>query len=123
VPVGPHNTKVTETWALVNLAREDHNFHIHQTRFSVLSSWKDGENAIPTKVDGDPVLLDNVPVPSGSDGCNGTVDARISGSCKPAFVVISIPFHEVGDFVYRCHILEHEDGGMMAEIAVVPHRG
>ena len=27
---------------------------------------------------------------------------------------------EVGDFVYHCHILEHEDGGMMAIIRVLP---
>jgi FtsP/CotA-like multicopper oxidase with cupredoxin domain len=117
------NNQVTETWVLVNLAREDHNFHIHQTRFNVLSTWKDGDNTIPAKISGDPVLLDNVPIPSGGDGCDGTVDAWISGTCKPTFVVVSIPFHEVGDFVYHCHILEHEDGGMMAKITVVPHRG
>ena len=26
----------------------------------------------------------------------------------------------VGDFVYHCHILDHEDGGMMATIRVLP---
>jgi hypothetical protein len=26
----------------------------------------------------------------------------------------------VGDFVYHCHILDHEDGGMMAIIRVQP---
>jgi FtsP/CotA-like multicopper oxidase with cupredoxin domain len=26
----------------------------------------------------------------------------------------------VGDFVYHCHILDHEDGGMMAIIRVTP---
>ena len=26
----------------------------------------------------------------------------------------------VGDFVYHCHILDHEDGGMMAIIRVLP---
>ena len=123
VQLAAGNQRVTETWVLVNLAREDHNFHVHQTRFSVLSTWKDGDNSIPMKVDGNPVLLDNVPIPSGGEGCDGTVDAWISGSCKPTFVIVSIPFHEVGDFVYHCHILEHEDGGMMAKITVVPHRG
>ena len=34
-------------------------------------------------------------------------------------VVVEIPFHEIGDFVFHCHILEHEDGGMMARIRVV----
>ena len=26
-----------------------------------------------------------------------------------------------GNFVYHCHILDHEDGGMMAEIEVLPN--
>jgi hypothetical protein len=29
----------------------------------------------------------------------------------------------VGTFVYHCHILEHEDGGMMGEIQVLPSTG
>ena len=27
---------------------------------------------------------------------------------------------DIGDFVYHCHILGHEDGGMMATIRVLP---
>ena len=34
--------------------------------------------------------------------------------------MLDIPFSQVGEFVYHCHILEHEDGGMMAKIVVVP---
>ena len=33
IPLGPGQTPVTETWELVNLATENHNFHIHQTKF------------------------------------------------------------------------------------------
>jgi FtsP/CotA-like multicopper oxidase with cupredoxin domain len=124
VQLGPENEKVTETWMLVNLANEDHNFHIHQTRFSVVATSGDGETTLPNTVDGTPVLLDNVPLPHAiGEACNGTVDPWIAGTCKPTFVTVSIPFHEVGDFVYHCHILEHEDGGMMAKITVVPHSG
>jgi len=36
--------------------------------------------------------------------------------------VVRIPFTIVGDFVYHCHILGHEDAGMMAKISVVPAR-
>ena len=28
---------------------------------------------------------------------------------------------DIGDFVYHCHILDHEDGGMMAIIRVLPN--
>jgi L-ascorbate oxidase len=34
--------------------------------------------------------------------------------------VLDIPFSQLGEFVDDCHILEHEDGGMMAKIQVVP---
>jgi FtsP/CotA-like multicopper oxidase with cupredoxin domain len=122
VPLGPDGAAVTETWMLVNLAAEDHNFHIHQTRFSVIATPGDGETALPPAVDGTPVLLDNVPLPHAQgDACDGTTAPWIAGTCKPTIVTVSIPFHEVGDFVYHCHILEHEDGGMMAKITVVPH--
>ena len=41
--------------------------------------------------------------------------------CASAAEVFDIPFAELGEFVYHCHILEHEDGGMMARIKVVAH--
>jgi L-ascorbate oxidase len=66
-------------------------------------------------------LVDNVPVPHGSDGCDGTIDSWRSGACRVQPVEVAIPFSEVGDVVYHCHILEHEDGGMMSHIRVVPH--
>jgi L-ascorbate oxidase len=38
LPLRPGNTPVTERWELVNLAGEDHNFHMHQVRFRAVSS-------------------------------------------------------------------------------------
>jgi FtsP/CotA-like multicopper oxidase with cupredoxin domain len=32
---------------------------------------------------------------------------------------VEIPFSQLGSFVFHCHILDHEDGGMMAKIQVV----
>ncbi len=85
-----------EEWTLVNPSQELHQFHIHQVDFQV------------TKVNGDPVdfigYRDNVYIPA-------------LGS-----ITIRIPFTDpviLGKFVYHCHILEHEDGGMMQVIQVV----
>ncbi len=36
-----------------------------------------------------------------------------------AIVTVRIPFAEMGDFMYRCHSGEHQDGGMMAHIRVI----
>src|SRR5262249_28573056 len=35
LPLGPGQTPVSETWELVELSTENHNFHLHQTRFTM----------------------------------------------------------------------------------------
>jgi len=111
LPLAAGNSPVTEEWELVNLAGEAHNFHIHQTKFLV-------ETANAPTGDGG-VMMDNVPLPTGGDTCDGSVATWRSGACKVPVVTVKIPFSEVGDFVYHCHIGEHQDGGMMAHIRVI----
>lgn len=86
-----------EEWSLVNASDEMHTFHIHQLDFQV------------TELNGKPVEFigyqDNVNMPSNST------------------IKIILPFTDpviVGKFVYHCHILRHEDKGMMATIVVEP---
>ena len=112
LPLGPGNKPVTEEWELVNVSGEAHNFHIHQAKFYVLP-----RNA-PQGDAGK--LMDNVSLPNGGAACDGTVATWRSGRCKVASVVIRIPFSEPGDFIYHCHIGEHQDSGMMARIRVIP---
>jgi L-ascorbate oxidase len=111
LPLGAQNTPVTEEWELVNLSAEAHNFHIHQTEFYVLP-----QNA-PAGDAGS--LMDNVVLPNGGRTCDGSVATWRAGRCQVQTVVVRIPFAEVGDFVYHCHIGEHQDGGMMAHIRVI----
>ncbi len=116
LPLGPGNTPVTETWELIQLSTENHNFHLHQTRF-VMTGSNGG------------VIQDNFPLgvatPDASvpiDAQNGvcTIGEWRNGSCKTNPEVLNIQFTQLGEFVYHCHILEHEDGGMMAKIQVIP---
>jgi len=111
LPLAPGNTPVTEEWELVNTAGEAHNFHMHQTKFYVVP-----QNA-PAGDAGE--LMDNVALPTGGASCDGSVATWRSGACPVATVTVRIPFAEVGDFVYHCHIGEHQDGGMMAHIRVI----
>lgn len=111
LPLGPGNTPVTEEWELVNVAGEEHNFHMHQTKFYVVpQNAPDGDGG---------ELMDNVALPTGGATCDGTVATWRSGGCPVQTVTVRIPFAEVGDFVYHCHIGEHQDGGMMAHIRVI----
>jgi FtsP/CotA-like multicopper oxidase with cupredoxin domain len=88
-----------QEWWVVNASNEAHNFHIHQTRFKVLAVR--GANSAFTPIPD--VYEDNYPVLAGQA------------------IKVRIPFtrpEQIGTFVYHCHILEHEDNGMMAAIEV-----
>ncbi len=126
VPLGPGRTPVHETWELVNLATEVHNFHMHQTKFRVLDATM---LAMAAAANTAVIMEDNVPIPysvaniaeiTDNQGGYCTIDQWRSGQCTAQPVVVDIPFSQLGAFVYHCHILEHEDGGMMAKIQVVP---
>jgi FtsP/CotA-like multicopper oxidase with cupredoxin domain len=123
VPLGPGNSPAVERWQLVNVATEDHNFHIHQVKFRSLTKDEVGGTEAPKGV-----MLDNLPLRAAKGKCgnnppddpsNPIADWR-AGLCKAEPVVVEIPFTVAGDFVYHCHIMEHEDGGMMARIRVRP---
>jgi FtsP/CotA-like multicopper oxidase with cupredoxin domain len=123
LPLGPGQTPVHETWELVPLSTENHNFHIHQTRFRII-----GESGQPAAAGGG-IVQDNIPlgvavphIPEVLEKQNGVCkpDQWRNGQCSSPPTVIDIPFSQLGEFVYHCHILEHEDGGMMAKIRVVP---
>jgi FtsP/CotA-like multicopper oxidase with cupredoxin domain len=92
-----------EDWTIENRAQESHAFHIHQLHFQLLE--RDGK---PVK---ESVLRDTIDLPfwDGKPGAYPSVKIRMD------FRNQSI----VGTFLYHCHILEHEDGGMMGSIEVV----
>jgi FtsP/CotA-like multicopper oxidase with cupredoxin domain len=92
-----------EDWTIENRAQEDHIFHIHQLHFQVLDV--DGQAV------NDPALRDTYDIPYwGGSGPYHSITVRMDFSDP----------NVVGTFVYHCHILEHEDGGMMGEIEVLP---
>ncbi len=132
LPLGAGQTPVHETWELVNLATENHNFHMHQTKFRFIQSGAPVASIMgPTTNQslGAGIMEDNVPlpvstpnIPDVADSQNGycTIDQWHNGQCTSVPLVVDIPFAQLGEFVFHCHILEHEDGGMMAKIQVVP---
>jgi FtsP/CotA-like multicopper oxidase with cupredoxin domain len=93
-----------EVWTIENRTNERHTFHIHQLDFLVLDL--DGKGTKETRAG----LRDNIDIPP-----------RDPATGKPGVVRLKIPFTNpliVGMFPYHCHILEHEDGGMMGTLVV-----
>jgi FtsP/CotA-like multicopper oxidase with cupredoxin domain len=80
-------------WRVVNPTKEVHPFHIHQVHFLAY--------AVGGKPVKDPVWLDTVNVPYGS-----SVDL-IMDFTDPIIRGMSL---------FHCHLLKHEDKGMMAKI-------
>jgi L-ascorbate oxidase len=119
LPLGAGQTPVRETWELIQLSTENHNFHLHQTRF-VMTGSNGGvvQDNFPLGVaTPDPKIAAQV-----TNSQNGVciIPQWRQGLCKTNPEVFDIQFTQLGEFVYHCHILEHEDGGMMARIQVVP---
>jgi FtsP/CotA-like multicopper oxidase with cupredoxin domain len=93
-----------EDWIVENRSSELHDFHIHQLHFLLIDYMgkRVTENFLRDTV--------NVPYDTGRSLTYPSVRLRMD------FRDPNI----VGTFVYHCHILEHEDKGMMGSIRVDP---
>jgi FtsP/CotA-like multicopper oxidase with cupredoxin domain len=91
-----------EDWTIENRAAENHEFHMHQIHFLVLE-----QNGVPVA---NGQYLDMIQLP------------YWTGTGPYPSVKVRMDFRgpDIGDFVYHCHILGHEDNGMMAIIRVNP---
>lgn len=92
-PMATARVGTYEHWRIVNATAELHPFHIHQVHFM---AYAENGNQFPH-----PAWLDTVNVPVG-----GTVDVILDFT-NPVIKGIA---------VFHCHLLNHEDKGMMAKI-------
>jgi suppressor of ftsI len=91
-----------EQWRIVNVSPETHDFHIHQLHFLV----KEIDGVKVTH----PFWADSQIIPH----------RRASG--KAGTLVLLMDFRDPvikGTFLFHCHILDHEDRGMMAKIQAI----
>jgi FtsP/CotA-like multicopper oxidase with cupredoxin domain len=118
-PMGGMPTSVVEVepnsveeWTILNFTHEVHNFHIHQLHFRVLES---DDKFVEGR------MLDTINVPVALPDTNWSPDDPV----MPGSVRLLMRFHPniSGEFVFHCHILSHEDKGMMGLIRVVDSGG
>jgi FtsP/CotA-like multicopper oxidase with cupredoxin domain len=93
-----------EDWTIENQAKEVHEFHIHQIHFQLL------------EVNGVPVA------PKQRQFYDTHQVGYWTGTGRYPSIKVRMDFRGAvaGEFVYHCHILDHEDQGMMANIRVRP---
>jgi FtsP/CotA-like multicopper oxidase with cupredoxin domain len=101
----------TEEWVIENWTRELHAFHIHQLHFRVLES---GGHKLA-----EPPLVDvvNVPYATGLDTPGAPI---VPGRVR---IKLSFPDTLAGDILFHCHLVDHEDNGMMGILRVLPKDG
>ncbi|MEV6212857.1 multicopper oxidase domain-containing protein [Kitasatospora sp. NPDC051914] len=90
---------VPEIWTVTNTHNRVHNFHVHNNHFQVLA-------------------VNGSPPPPELAGWKDTVAVPSSGSVRLAVV-----FRDYADprnpYMYHCHLMRHEDDGMMGQFLVV----
>lgn len=92
-----------EVWRVRNRSGLPHNFHVHGVQFWV-------------------VEVDGGPPPVWMVGAKDTVE--VDDGVEVVFVVgFDVPADPVVPFMFHCHVLSHEDAGMMGQFVVVPPGG
>jgi FtsP/CotA-like multicopper oxidase with cupredoxin domain len=89
-----------EEWTIVNNSSQVHTFHIHQIHFLV--------EAVNGVTQSQEYVMDNANVPPATAAGPGTLKILLDFT-DPRII---------GTFLFHCHILSHEDAGMMAKIRV-----
>jgi FtsP/CotA-like multicopper oxidase with cupredoxin domain len=110
-----------QLWELKNPTDEMHNFHIHQTKFRLATAKDLADYGIdPSTVtlqSGFQIKTSFASPGADSDLWNDTLPVYPGPS---TFIVINFDAEEqLGRYVYHCHILEHEDQGLMAPMEVI----
>jgi len=108
----------TEIWELYNTTADAHPMHIHETVFEIVNREGlvlDSETGEPVQ----PIVLDgNVtgPLPW-EDGFKDTAIAYPGQVTR-----MKVKFDKPGQYVWHCHIVEHEDNEMMRPYRIGPEQ-
>ena len=106
----------TEIWQFANETSEAHPIHMHLVQYQILdrSSFEVVDGKVVPGADRRP--------PSPEEA--GWKDTAIVKPHELLRVIMRFgPDGYLGDFVFHCHMLEHEDNDMMRQFTVVPPKG
>jgi FtsP/CotA-like multicopper oxidase with cupredoxin domain len=104
----------TEVWAFYNATADAHPMHIHEVAFEVVNRQ---DILVDEETGAVQVVPGSVPRPpeSWETGVKDTVTA-LPGQVTRVRMRFSTP----GQFVWHCHIVEHEDNEMMRPYRIGP---
>jgi FtsP/CotA-like multicopper oxidase with cupredoxin domain len=105
----------TEVWEYYNATADAHPMHIHEVTFQVVNRQHlvvdaEGEVIEPIQLTGDPTMPE-----AWENGWKDTVIAYPGQVTR-----LRLRFTNPGQFVWHCHIVEHEDNEMMRPYRIGP---
>jgi FtsP/CotA-like multicopper oxidase with cupredoxin domain len=104
----------TETWEFYNFTADAHPMHVHEIAFEVVNRESlvvdDEETAVPVQLTGDVR-----PPEAWESGFKDTVIAYPGEVTR-----LRAKFDNAGQYVWHCHIVEHEDNEMMRPYRIGP---
>ena len=112
------NVGDTEVWELYNVTADAHPMHVHEVVFEVVNRQalvldsETGEPVQPVQLSGSP----RAPEPW-ETGFKDTVIAYPGEVTR-----VKAQFNSPGQFVWHCHIVEHEDNEMMRPYRIGPQQ-
>ena len=117
-------TGAGQIWKLVNTTDELHNFHVHQTTFRIatadeLKAFFHRDTAPISSPDGVSKPVVDAFFEQGRNSWHDTVPVPANNGYVYVVINFTAP-QQIGRYMFHCHILEHEDKGMMAAIEVLP---
>jgi FtsP/CotA-like multicopper oxidase with cupredoxin domain len=112
----------TEVWEIYNTTADAHPMHIHEVVFEVVNRQaiivEEGEGEEPEE-QAETVIVDAASPPTGPEpwetGFKDTVIAYPGQVTR-----VRLKFDNPGQFVWHCHIVEHEDNEMMRPYRIGP---
>ena len=117
----------TEIWNIINLTPDVHPMHLHQTMFQAIDRIPFDPNAYGKAWAPGVPPIDPTPYYKGAKAPAYAPAANEIGwkdtiRCNPGEVTRIIMTWEdySGDYVWHCHILEHEDHDMMRPLTILP---
>ncbi|MEV8444119.1 multicopper oxidase domain-containing protein [Actinosynnema sp. NPDC051121] len=114
-------------WNFIHLGGPAHPMHVHMSQFQALARTQYPRDAATGNVTGFDVAVGGTTAPLPAPGPGRPLDPRDEG-WKDTYLVgpgewltIAGRFAgATGNFMYHCHILDHEDEGMMRPFVVMP---
>ncbi|HEY1938427.1 MAG TPA: multicopper oxidase domain-containing protein [Candidatus Angelobacter sp.] len=108
-------------WLITNTTSIRHPYHIHVNPFQLIEVFDPNDSSNNYKAEKDGIWHDVVLIPPAKNNNGNLVIGNDGKATQPGYVRIRSRYVDfTGDFVLHCHLLGHEDRGMMQLVRIIP---